>query len=101
MVKYRVDYSQVPVLGIYDKHLEHYGRMKKLLEAHQTKVALTEFRKKALETQNRLNYQNEYDRIRGLTSRNLTGFEQQTVEGLRHRQNKLEKLGAQVIDNIA
>ena len=100
MVKYRVDYSQVPVLGIYDKHLQHYGRMKKLLEAHQTKVALTEFRKNALQTQNRLNYQNEYDRIRGLTSRNLTGFEQQTVEGLRHRQNELEKLGAQVIDNI-
>ena len=45
MVKYQVDYSQVPVLGIYDKHLEHDGRMKKLLEAHQTRVALTEFRK--------------------------------------------------------
>ena len=46
MVKYRVDYSQILVVGLYDKHLEHYGRMKKLLEAHQTKVALTEFRKK-------------------------------------------------------
>ena len=100
MVKYRVDYSEIPVVGIYDKHLQHYARMKKLLEAHQTKVALTEFRKNALQTQNRLNYQNEYDRIRGLTSRNLTGFEQQTVEGLQDRQDKLLKLGAQVLDNI-
>ena len=45
MSKYRVYYTQVPVLGIYDKHLAHYGRMKKLLEAHQTKTALTSFRK--------------------------------------------------------
>ena len=51
MVKYRVDYSQVPVLGIYDKHLEHYGRMKKLLEAHQTRVALTEFRKRFINSE--------------------------------------------------
>ena len=100
MVKYRVDYSEIPVVGIYDKHLQHYARMKKLLEAHQTKAALTEFRKNALQTQNRLNYQNEYDRIRGLTSRNLTGLDHKTVEGLRDRQTKLEKLGAQVIDNI-
>ena len=45
MVKYRIDYGQVPVLGIYDKHLAYYARLKKLLDAHQTKVALTEFRK--------------------------------------------------------
>ena len=101
MSKYRVDYTQVPVLGIYDKHLAHYGRMKKLLEAHQTKSALTTFRKKVLEDQNRLNYQNEYDRIRGLLSQNLTGFGEKSIEGLRDRSKKLEELGAQIVDRIA
>ena len=74
MTKYGINYTQVPVLGIYDKHLAHYGRVKKLLEAHQTKAALTSFRRKAIEDQNRLNYQNEYDRIRGVLSQNLTGL---------------------------
>ena len=30
MSKYRIDYTQVPVLGVYDKHLAHYGRMKNI-----------------------------------------------------------------------
>ena len=28
MTKYGINYTEVPVLGIYDKHLAHYGRMK-------------------------------------------------------------------------
>ena len=74
MTKYGINYTEVPVLGIYDEHLAHYGRMKKLLEAHQTKAAVTSFRRKPVEDQNRLNYQNEYDRIRGVLSQNLTGL---------------------------
>ena len=100
MVKYGINYTEVPVLGIYDKHLAHYGRMKKLLEAHQTKAALTSFRRKTIEDQNRLNYQNEYDRIRGLLSQNLTGLGERSVEGLRHRRDKLEELGAQMVNQI-
>ena len=87
-------------LGYFNTNLDYYKKMKQLLEAKQTQVDLISLRRKAIQDSNRLNYQNEYDRIRGLTSRNLTGFQQQTIEGLRDRQTKLEKLGAQVIDNI-
>ena len=101
MSKYRIDYTQVPVLGVYDKHLAHYGRVKKLLEAHQTKAALLTFRKKGFRGPNRLNYQQEYDRIRGLPSQNLTGLGEKSIEGLRDRSKKLEELGAQIVDRIA
>ena len=100
MVKYDINYTQVPVGGMYDKHLAHYGRMKKLLEAHQTKAALTAFRRKTMDDQNRLNYQQEYDRIRGLLSHNLTGLGQRSIERMRERRDELENLGAQAINKI-
>ena len=100
MVKYKVNYTEVPVLGVYDKHLEHYGRMKKMLEAHQTKAAMTAFRVKTIQDQNRLNYQNEYDRIRGLVNNNLSGLGGQTIERLRERQRELGDLGAKAVDKI-
>ncbi len=71
MVKYNVYYTQIPVLGMYDKHLAHYGRMKKLLEAHQDTASMISFRRKGLDYQTRLHYQNEYDRVRGLLSPKL------------------------------
>ena len=100
MVKYDINYTQVPVVGMYDKHLAHYGRMKKLLEAHQTKAALTTFRRKTMDDQNRLNYQQEYDRIRGLPSHSLTGLGQRSIERMRERRDELENLGAQAINKI-
>ena len=100
MVKYNINYTAVPVLGAYDKHIAHYGRMKKMLEAHQTKAALTAFRRKTMDDQNRLNYQQEYDRIRGLLSHNLTGLGQRSIERIRERRDELENLGAQAVNKI-
>ncbi len=70
------------------------------MAAHQTKVALTPFRRKVMEDQNRLNYQNEYDRIRVILSQNLNGLHRESIEGLRRRQDRLQELGARAVDHI-
>ncbi len=71
-----------------------------MLEAHQTKDALTSSRVKTIQDQSRLDYQNEYDRIRRLVDTNLAGLGKHTVERLRERQAELGKLGAEVVDKI-
>ncbi len=68
------------------------------MDAHQTKASSIEIRKKWLERQKVDNYQNEYDRIRGMIAQNdRKGV---SVEHLKNRKNKLEELGAKAIDGI-
>ena len=62
------------------------------------KEASIVLRKKFLERQKVANYQNEYDRIRGMIAQNdRKGV---SVEHLKKRKNKLEELGAKAIDGI-
>ena len=49
-------------------HLKHYKRLKQTLEAKKSKAESIHLRKTWMERQNRANYQNEYDRIRGILS---------------------------------
>ena len=75
--------------------LNYYKFLKTKLEASQTKSALISLRNQFMQDQKRMNYQNEYDRLRGELSRsNLQGV---TVEKLKDRQNVLEKLGAEAV----
>ena len=75
--------------------LNHYKILKTKLEAVQTKSALISLRNQFIQDQKRMNYQTEYDRVRGELSRsNLQGV---TVEKLKDRQNVLEKLGAKAV----
>ena len=55
-------------------------------------------RRQWVEKQKITNYQNEYDRIRGILSNSVTGV--LTNEVLHERQKVLDKLGAKIIDNI-
>ena len=70
------------------------------MDVHQTKTASIQIRKKWLERQKVHNYQNEYDRIRGLISQNVKKHNDSSVDGLRQRAKELKKLGAKVIDHI-
>ena len=69
------------------------------MDAHATKAASIALRKNWMEKQKKINYQNEYDRIRG-------EIEHSTVRGLstttlKNRQKELEKLGAMAIQGIS
>ena len=81
-------------------NLNYYEMVQKKLDLHQTKVASIQIRKKMLERQKVHNYQNEYDRIRGLIAQNIVKHGDHSLDGLRKREKALEKLGATVIDHI-
>ena len=78
--------------------LEYYKRLQKEIDARKTKSSSIMLRRMWLEKQKINNYQNEYDRIRGILSNSVT--KELTNEKLHERKKELEKLGAKIIDNI-
>ena len=87
-------------LGYFNSNLDYYKRMKKLLEARQTQVDLLSMRRKAIQDSNRLNYQNEYNRLAGVLENSNPGIRGNTRERLEQRQQELMALGAQAVDGI-
>ena len=81
-------------------NLNYYEIVQKQLDAHQTKTSSIQIRKKWLERQKLNNYQNEYDRIRGLIEQNVVKHGDHSLDGLKKRACELKKLGARVIDHI-
>ena len=63
------------------KPISYYEKTLKLLAKREKEVPLITFRKHIIDTQNRLNYQNEYDRIRDYLS-NRSILPAGTVESL-------------------
>ena len=83
------------------KHnLNYYEAVQKKMDAQQTKTASIQIRKQWLEMQKIHNYQNAYDRIRGLIALNVVKDGDSSVDGLRQRAKELKNLGAKVIDHI-
>ena len=80
------------------RNLKYYKQVHEELKARKTKSALIHLRKNWLEKQRVANYQNEYDRIRGILSNSVSG--QLTKDRLNERKLILEKMGAHIIDNI-
>ena len=81
------DYSST---AIYLKNRpKYYRNQKKLIEAHQNKVANMEFRKKVLDDRKRLSYMNEYDRLRGLLAH--TVVPQQTKRTIEEMFKQIQK----------
>ena len=79
--------------------LHYYKHQRNIIKAHETKAALNHLRREWLEKQKKQNYQNEYDRIRGiLSSGHLPG---QTTNTLKKREKELEELGAQALKGLA
>ena len=80
------------------KNLAYYKRVQKEIDARKTKASLILLRKQWIDKQNINNYQNEYDRIRGILNTSVTG--ELTNDKLNARKVKLEQLGARIIDQI-
>ena len=82
--------------------LNHYSKMqthqlenlKRELELKQAKAQSTAMRNKTLQYRDKINYQNELDRIRGYLSHN--NFTLGTGKRLRDREYELKKLGAKI-----
>ena len=71
--------------------LHNMKRERNILKARETKASLITLRKHILDKQTRDNYQNEYDRIRGLLENSmLPGVSKKYLED---RVEKLKKLG--------
>lgn len=70
----------------------YWKQVKDKLEAANTKQSSIAFRKKLLDDQNRMNYTNEYERIRGVLEH--SSLPAVTVESLKKRREHLKALGA-------
>ena len=81
-------------------HLHYYKHLQKVLDAHKTKTSSITLRKQWLDNQKTLNYQNEYDRIRGLLSKSVVGRTEGTTDHLKAKAQELERLGAKAVFNI-
>ena len=86
-----------------DKHiknkLNYFRNVQRQLDAQATKAASIALRKQWMEKQKKINYQNEYDRIRGeIAHSTVRGLSTTTLEDKR---KKLEELGAMAINRIS
>ena len=81
-------------LGYFNNHVKYYQRMKDLLKAKQTQVDLLSHRRKSIQDSNILNYQNEYNRLRGVIESQNPGLMGHTIDSIVARQKQLENLGA-------
>ena len=79
--------------------LHYFKNLQKQLDAHATKVASIRLRKEWLEKQKKTNYQNEYDRIRGMISENVV--KGKSIASLDKRKKELEELGAIAVGSIS
>ena len=74
-----------------ENQLNYYKRQRNIIKAHHTKASLISLRKDWLDRQTKTNYQNEYDRIRGiLTNSVLPGV---TKDSLDTRVKTLKAMG--------
>ena len=74
----------------------HLENIKKELELKKARAQSIAMRNKMLDYKDKVNYQNELDRIRGYLSRNDTRFPIGTIERLKNREEELKKLGAHI-----
>jgi len=81
------------------KHkLSYFQQVQKEIDSRKTKASSFMLRRHWLQKQTVHNYQNEYDRIRGILNTSVTG--ELTNDLLNKRKLKLEEMGAKIIDQI-
>ena len=79
-------------------NLDYYKRVHEEIKARKTRASLIYLQKNWLEKQRVSNYQNEYDRIRGILADTKTG--DLTKQALEKRSADLREMGAKIIDGI-
>ena len=84
-----------------DNHSHQYFKnLKDFLEAQKTRSASVLYRKKLREHQDKINYTNEIQRLRGELSKNDTRLPAGTIKTLKDRVEKLKELGGKIVDEI-
>ena len=77
-----------------DKHIaskiKYFENLKKQLDFHSTKASSIALRTEWLKKQKQMNYNNEYDRIRGIMEQN--NVKEATVENLRRRRKEINDM---------
>ena len=81
--------------------LHYFKNVQKQLDAQATKASSIALRKQWLEKQKKMNYQNEYDRIRGEIARQTVFHGGTSLSSLEKRKKDLEHLGSIAIDSIS
>ena len=74
----------------------HLENIKKELELKKARAQSIAMRNKMLDYKDKVNYQNELDRIRGYISSRDTRFPIGSIERLKNREEELKKLGAHI-----
>jgi hypothetical protein len=90
MPSYGGNYTGLGLDMAVGSHLRHYKQLQQRMDARKTKAESITLRKDWLAAQKRANYQNEYDRIRGLLSQTILPAGAKRLED---REKELKGLG--------
>jgi len=93
--------------GKENKHLEdaiknriqYFKRVEEMMDGHESMQKSITFRKQLLDKRTQANYQNEYEKLRGILAHNVVP--EQTRDRLNNRVTNLVKLGAQALPTTA
>ena len=77
---------------IRDYNTKYWEQLQKVMDASKTRAQTLELRKKWIQKQNKINYQNEYDRLNGELSHLPPELQKYAIQNLMDRQ-KLETIG--------
>ena len=93
--------SQNDIAKHISNRLHYFKNGQKQLDAQATKASSIALRKRWLEKQKKMNYQNEYERIRGEIQRQTVFRGGTSLASLEKRKKDLEGLGSIAIDSIS
>ena len=79
--------------------LHYFKNVQKQLDAQATKASSIALRKQWLEKQKKLNYQSEYDRIRGQMEHNVV--KEASIDNLKRRRNEIKNFNIAAINNMS
>ena len=86
-----------------DKHitnrLHYFKNLQKQLDAQATKASSIALRKQWLDKQKKVNYQSEYDRIRGQMEHNVV--KEASIDNLKRRRNEIKNFNIAAINNMS
>ena len=81
--------------------IHYFEQLQKQIDAHSTKAESIALRKAWLDKQKKINYTNEYDRIRSQIAQNqMTGRHGMSEPHLKQKMQTLLNLGAQSLNGI-
>ena len=81
--------------------IHYFEQLQKQIDAHSTKAESIALRKAWLDKQKKINYTNEYDRIRSQIAQNqMTGRHGMSEPHLKQKMQNLVNLGAQSLNGI-